>query len=133
MVILLNAVRVLGNNQHSILHKISTRASFVICTQYIPSMYIVRTGMYRVCTTYCHKNNQSAANLWVEGMEALLGEIKGIASCTHHTPEQLRLPFHTAKCSQSTVHDMCMKYMVELHTGMYLVHTGMYLVHTNTY
>ena len=36
-------------------------------------------------------------------MEALLWQIEGIASCTHHTPEQLRLPLHTAKCSQSTV------------------------------
>ena len=66
---------------------------------------------------YDHKINQSAANLWVEGMEALLWEIEGIASCTHHgddhTPEQLRLPFHTAKYSQSTVHDMRMKTMVE--------------------
>ena len=56
----------------------------------------------------------SAANLRVEGMEALLWQIEGIASCTHHTPEQLRLPFHTAKCIQSTVHYMLMKNMVEL-------------------
>ena len=90
---------------------------------------------------YDHKINQSAANLWVEGMEALLWEIKGIASCTHHTPEQLRLPFHTAKCSQSTVHDMRMKNMVEhgnkervkILTGTYIVQkilTGTYIVHT---
>ncbi len=32
MAILLNAVRVLGNNQHSILHKSSTTASFMVCT-----------------------------------------------------------------------------------------------------
>ena len=63
---------------------------------------------------YDHKINQSAANLWVEGMEALLWEIEGIASCTHHTPEELRLTFHTAKSSQSTVHDIFMKNMVEL-------------------
>ena len=47
-------------------------------------------------------------------MEVLLWQIEGIASCTHHTPEQLRLPFHTAKCSQSTAHNMFMKDMVEL-------------------
>ncbi len=47
-------------------------------------------------------------------MEALLWQFEGIASCTHHTPEQLRLPFDTAKCSQSTFHDMLMKNMVEL-------------------
>ena len=66
---------------------------------------------------YFHKINQSAANLWIEGMEELLWEIEGIASCTKHTPEQLRLPFHTAKCSQSTVHYMRMKNMVELSRG----------------
>jgi hypothetical protein len=32
MVSLLNAVRVLGYNQHNILHKSSTTASFVVCT-----------------------------------------------------------------------------------------------------
>jgi hypothetical protein len=32
MAIILNAVRVWGNNQHSILHKDSTRASFMVCT-----------------------------------------------------------------------------------------------------
>ncbi len=47
-------------------------------------------------------------------MESLLWQIEGIASCTHHTPEQLRLPFHTDKCSQITVHNMLMKNMVEL-------------------
>ncbi len=37
-------------------------------------------------------------------MEVFLWQIEGIASsCTLHTPEQLRLPFHTAKCSQSTI------------------------------
>ncbi len=30
-------------------------------------------------------------------MEVLLWQIEGIASCTHYTPEQLRLPFHTWK------------------------------------
>ena len=54
----------------------------------------------------------SAANLRVEEMEALLWQIEGIASCTHHTPEQLRLPFYTAKCSHSTVHYMLMKNVV---------------------
>ncbi len=47
-------------------------------------------------------------------MEALLWQIEGIASCPLHTPEQLRFPFHTSKCSQSTVHNMLMKNMVEL-------------------
>ena len=32
---------------------------------------------------YFHKINQSAANLWIEGMEAPLWEIEGIVSCTH--------------------------------------------------
>ena len=32
---------------------------------------------------YFHKINQSAANLWVEGMEALLWEIEWMASCMH--------------------------------------------------
>ncbi len=44
-------------------------------------------------------------------------QIEGIASCTRCTPEQLRLPLHTAKCSQSTVHNMHMKNMVELRRG----------------
>ena len=51
--------------------------------------------MYLVCTRYCFKIILSAANLRVHGMEALLWQIEGIASCTHHTPEQLRLPFHS--------------------------------------
>jgi hypothetical protein len=50
-------------------------------------------------------------------MEALLLQIEGIASCTHHPPEQLRLPLHAAKCSQSTVHYMLMKNMIELSMG----------------
>ena len=88
MAILLNAVRVRGNNQHSILHKHSTTASFVICTQYIPSLYLVCTCMYWVYTMYFHKINQSAANLWIEGMEAPLWEIERIASCTHQQGKQ---------------------------------------------
>ena len=68
-----------------------------------------------VCTRYIlYEISESAADLWVEGMEALLWQIEGITSCTHHTPEQLRLPFHTAKCSQGTVHYMGIKNMVEL-------------------
>jgi hypothetical protein len=47
-------------------------------------------------------------------MEALLWQIEGIASFTHHTLEQLGLPFHTAKCSESTVHNMGIKNMAEL-------------------
>ena len=43
--------------------------------------------------------------------------VEGIASCTHHTPEQLRLPFHTAKGSHSTVHYMGSKNMVQLCRG----------------
>jgi hypothetical protein len=69
----------------------------LVCTQYVPGMVL--------------KFILSAANLRVEGMEALLLQIEGIASCTHHTPGQLRLPFHTAKCSQSTAHYMLMKNM----------------------
>ena len=56
----------------------------------------------------------ASSNLGVEGMEAPLWQIEGITSGTHSTPEQLRLPFHTSKCSQCTVHNMLMKNMVEL-------------------
>ncbi len=35
-------------------------------------------------------------------MEELLWQIEGTASCTHHTPEQLRLPFHTAWWATNT-------------------------------
>ena len=40
MAILLNAVRVRGNKQHSILH------NSIIRDQYISSLYLVRTSMY---------------------------------------------------------------------------------------
>jgi hypothetical protein len=67
----------------------------------ICGLYLYILSMYLVCTMYCFKINQSVANLWVDGMEALLWQIERIASCTHHILAQLRLPFHTAKCSQS--------------------------------
>ena len=63
------------------------------------------------CTNYMHHMN-AKSNLGVEGMEAPLWQIEGITSGTHCTPEQLRLPFHTSKCSQCTVHNMRMKNMV---------------------
>ena len=65
------------------------------------------------CTKYMHHINASC-NLGVKGMESPLWQIEGITSGTHSTPEQLRLPFHTSKCCQSTVHHMCIKNMVEL-------------------
>jgi hypothetical protein len=72
MAILLNAVRVWRNNQHSILHKSSTRASFIVCTYYILSMHRVYTGLYLVCTRCWCKIILSAADLRVGGMEVLL-------------------------------------------------------------
>jgi hypothetical protein len=68
----------------------------MVCTKYILSMHWVCTGMHLVCTSYCFQIILIAANLKIEGMEAVLWQIEGIASCKHHTPEQLRLPFHTA-------------------------------------
>ncbi len=47
-------------------------------------------------------------------MEALLWQIEGITFGMHSTPEELRLPFHTSKWRQCTVHYMGMKNMVEL-------------------
>ncbi len=91
-------------------HKNIIHGMFLVHTEYALSMYWYVLSMYQVL----FKIISSAANLRVEGMEELLWQIEGIASCTHQTPEQLRLPFHTAKCSQSTFHCMLMKNMVEL-------------------
>ena len=77
------------------------------------SVHISMTKYVLVCTEYIHHMNASS-NLGVEGMKSPLWQIEGITSGTHSTPEQLRLPFHTSKCSQCTVHDMRMKNMVEL-------------------
>ena len=33
-------------------------------------------------------------------MKTVLGHIPLVASCTHNTPVQLRLPFHTPECGQ---------------------------------
>ncbi len=120
MVIFLDAVWIWWNNQSSILHKSSTTVSFLVC----PCTYTIQTRYVRVCTKYvlvCTNMYQRTANLWVEGMEAHLWQIEGIASCMHHTPEQLRLPFHTAKGSHSTVHYMCSQNMVELLVTMLVI------------
>ncbi len=53
-------------------------------------------------------------NLWIAGMKAPVLHIKGITSGTHCAPEQLRLPFHTSKGCQGTVHDMCLQDIVQL-------------------
>ena len=54
------------------------------------------------------------AHLWIEGMKAPLRHIKWITSGTHGAPEQFRLPFHTPKGCQGSVHYMCLKDMIEL-------------------
>ena len=68
--------------------------------------------MYQYC--YEHTMNEIAVYLRVEGMKALLWHIKRITPCKHHTPEQVRLPFHTAKSSQGTIHYTGIKNMVQL-------------------
>ncbi len=67
-----------------------------------------------VCTGMYIKINEIAAYLRVEGRKVLLWYIKRITSCTQHTPEHVRLPFHTAKCSLGTIHYMGIKNMVQL-------------------
>jgi hypothetical protein len=44
--------------------------------------------------------------LWVHAIKASLGKLEGVASGTHYTQEQLRLPLNTAKGCQGTIHNM---------------------------
>jgi hypothetical protein len=70
MAIFLDAVKICWNNQYSILRKISTTVSFLVC----PCTYLVQTRYVRVCTEYvlvCTNINQSTANLWVEGTSGI--------------------------------------------------------------
>ena len=86
---------------------------------------------------YFHKINQSAANLWIEGMEAPLWEIEQIASCTHQqgSNQCQALPSEDL----GIVIENCWNNMISKEAQVPVqcvnlqVHTGMYLVHTNTY
>ena len=117
LAILLDGIRVWRNDQYSILHKTRDKSSINsfknrVCTSTY-SVHISMTEYVLAGTEYIHHINASS-NLGIEGMESPLRQIEWITSGTHSTPEQLRLPFHTPKCSQSTVHHMCIKNMVEL-------------------
>ena len=83
-----------------------------VCTSTY-SVHMSMTEYVLACTEYVHHMNAST-NFGIKGMETPLWQIEGITSGTHSTPEQLRLPFHTSKCCQSTVHHMHIKNMVEL-------------------
>ena len=54
-----------------------------------------------------------SSDLWVAGIKAPLWHIKRIASGTHHVSEQVRLPLHTTKGCQNTVHNMVLQDIVE--------------------
>ena len=51
-------------------------------------------------------------------MKTVLGHIPQVASCTHNTPVQLRLPFHTPECGQGAAipipHYVVLQYTVQL-------------------
>ncbi len=47
-------------------------------------------------------------------MKVPFRHIKWITSGTHCTPEQFRLPFHTPKGCQGSIHYLCLKDMIEL-------------------
>ncbi len=47
--------------------------------------------------------------LWVHAMKAPLWKLEGVASGTHYTPEQLRLPLNTTKGCQGTIHKMSLQ------------------------
>ena len=51
-------------------------------------------------------------------MKTVLGHIPRVASCTHNTPVQLRLPFHTPECGQGAAipipHYVVLQYTVQL-------------------
>ena len=77
--------------------------------------------MYIVCTLYvhcmqwvCNIRGLKTDNLRVKLMEGVLCHFERIASCTHNSPEQVRLPFHTSKRCQGTLHDVGVQYIVEL-------------------
>ncbi len=63
-------------------------------TWYIPvyTMYtLVYTSIYHNEYGICRYEVQRTefTNLWIEGLKALLGHIKGITSCTHSAPEKI--------------------------------------------
>ena len=62
--------------------------------------------MYSVCTI--------PLNSFVK---AVLWHIKWITSGTHDAPAQIRLPFHTSKCSQGTIYNMTLQNEIQLSRG----------------
>jgi len=50
-------------------------------------------------------------------VKTVLGHIPRVASCTHNTPVQLRLPFHTPECGQGAAipipHYVVLQYTVQ--------------------
>ncbi len=69
--------------------------------------------------------------LWVHAIKESLGKLEGVASGTHYTQEQLRLPLNTAKGCQGTIHNMCLQKQGQtspwISTCQYIrVYTSMY-------
>ncbi len=66
--------------------------------------------------------------LWVHAIKASLWKLEGVASGTHYTPEQLRLPLNTDKGCQGTIHNMRMQKQ-----GQNITMDQYMLVHTRIY
>ena len=70
--------------------------------------------------------------LWVYAIKASFGKLEGVASGTHYTQEQLRLPLNTAKGCQGTIHNMRLQNMIHLIHNAFRIYLFM-TVHTSSY
>ena len=97
MMILLNAVRVLWNNNHSVL---CLKPCILVYMLVYTSIYV----QYECIYSY----------LGIEAMKTSLWHVERVTSGTHCPSEQLGLPLHTAKSCQFTCHNMVMQDAVQL-------------------
>ena len=97
MTILLNAVRVRRNNNHSVL---CLKPCILVYMLVYTSIYV----QYECIYSY----------LGIEAMKTSLWHVERVTSGTHCPSEQLGLPLHTAKSCQFTCHNMVMQDAVQL-------------------
>ena len=97
MTILLNAVRVRRNNNHSVL-------CLKPCILVYMLVYTSISVQYECIYSY----------LGIEAMKTSLWHVERVTSGTHCPSEQLGLPLHTAESCQFTCHNMVMQDAVQL-------------------
>ena len=119
MTILLNAVRVRQNNNHSVL---CLKPCILVYMLVYTSIYV----QYECIYSY----------LGIEAMKTSLLHVERVTSGTHSPSEQLGLPLNTAKSCQFTCHNMVMQDATTIKVWYIMVYTSIYfyiIVYTHIY